>query len=102
MRLFGRYLATKGTHVQTYFEFRKPRGLTVSVAEIVTRANTSFVLGIRRPDGVEDFPAEVSLFSKTKVFLSILRSPRPGIESVVNGYQICLNLYFRILRILFQ
>ncbi|RZC41411.1 head-specific guanylate cyclase, partial [Asbolus verrucosus] len=58
MRLFGRMLASCGTSVATYFEFHRPRSITLSFAEIVKRANTPFVLAIRNLPGVESFPAE--------------------------------------------
>lgn len=60
MRLFGRMLATCGTTVATYFEFHRPRSITLSFGEIIKRANTPFVLAIRNLPGVEAFPAEVS------------------------------------------
>lgn len=60
MRLFGCHLATLGTAAATYFEFHRPRSITLSFNEIVKRANTPFVLSIRKLPGVELFPAEVS------------------------------------------
>lgn len=62
MRLFGCILATHGAAVSTYFRFHRPRGIPLSIPEIVKRANTPFVLVIRKPAGVEEFPAEVSGF----------------------------------------
>lgn len=62
MRLFGCVLNRHGTSVATYFEFHRPRGITVSFSEIVKRANTPFVLVLKKPAGVEDFPAVVSKF----------------------------------------
>lgn len=60
MRLFGRILTTCGTTAATYFEFHRPRNITLSFNEIVKRANTPFVLAIRKLPAVEPFPAEVS------------------------------------------
>ena len=60
MRLFGRMLTSCGKSVATYFEFHRPRSITLSFGEIVKRANTPFVLAIRNLPGVEAFPAEVS------------------------------------------
>lgn len=60
MRLFGCVLTSCGTVAATYFEFRRPRNISLSFNEIVKRANTPFVLAIRKPLGVESFPAEVS------------------------------------------
>ncbi|XP_044254716.1 head-specific guanylate cyclase isoform X2 [Tribolium madens] len=58
MRLFGRLLASLGKSVATYFEFHRPRSITLSFVEIIKRANTPFVLAIRNLPGVESFPAE--------------------------------------------
>ncbi|XP_063902714.1 head-specific guanylate cyclase [Zophobas morio] len=58
MRLFGRMLTSCGKSVATYFEFHRPRSITLSFGEIVKRANTPFVLAIRNLPGVEAFPAE--------------------------------------------
>nr|CAD7424003.1 unnamed protein product [Timema monikensis] len=58
MRLFARDLNNLGAYVGTYFEFKQPRGLALTFTEIVKKANTPFVLVIRRPDGAADFPAE--------------------------------------------
>lgn len=60
MRLFGCHLATLGTAAATYFEFHRPRNINLSFNEIVKRANTPFVLSIRKLPGVELLPAEVS------------------------------------------
>ncbi|EFA02348.1 head-specific guanylate cyclase [Tribolium castaneum] len=58
MRLFGRLLGNLGKSVATYFEFHRPRSITLSFGEIIKRANTPFVLAIRNLPGVESFPAE--------------------------------------------
>lgn len=58
MRLFGCLLNKFGTAAATYFEFHRPRSLTLSFNEIVKRANTPFVLAIRKLPGVDSFPAE--------------------------------------------
>ncbi|XP_066257078.1 head-specific guanylate cyclase [Euwallacea similis] len=51
MRLFGRLLRTNGTSVSSYFEFNRPRSLTLAFKEIVKRANTPFVLALKQhPD----------------------------------------------------
>lgn len=61
MRLFGCILTTCGTAAATYFEFHRPRSITLSFNEIVKRANTPFVLAIRKISQVDTFPAEVSM-----------------------------------------
>nr|CAD7453745.1 unnamed protein product [Timema tahoe] len=58
MRLFARDLNNLGAYVGSYFEFKQPRGLALTFTEIVKKANTPFVLVIRRPEGAADFPAE--------------------------------------------
>lgn len=61
-RLFTRdVLCQQGTAASTYFHFHRPRGLVLTFPEIVKRANTPFVLLIRKPNGVQEFPAEVYL-----------------------------------------
>ncbi|XP_030745740.1 head-specific guanylate cyclase [Sitophilus oryzae] len=51
MRLFGCLLKSHGTSVSTYFEFKRPRSLTLSFGEIIKRANTPFVLALRQIPG---------------------------------------------------
>nr|XP_023017646.1 head-specific guanylate cyclase [Leptinotarsa decemlineata] len=58
MRLFGQFLSTHGTSVATYFEFHRPRSITLAFNEIIKRANTPFVLAIRELPGATLFPAE--------------------------------------------
>lgn len=60
MRLFGCLLKSSGTSVSTYFEFNRPRSLTLSFNEIVKRANTPFVLALKEHTGVKFFQANVS------------------------------------------
>lgn len=59
VRLFGCVLAANGTSVATYFTLFRPRGVQLSFSEIVKRANTPFVLILKKPPGLEEFPAEV-------------------------------------------
>ncbi|CAH1108833.1 unnamed protein product [Psylliodes chrysocephalus] len=58
MRLFGQFLTTLGASVATYFEFLRPRSITLSFDEIIKRANTPFLLSIRKLDSSGDFVAE--------------------------------------------
>ncbi|XP_060531707.1 head-specific guanylate cyclase isoform X2 [Cylas formicarius] len=58
MRLFGRFLKTCGTSVATYFAFNRPRSITLSFNEIVKRANTPFVLALKRIPGDRLYQAE--------------------------------------------
>ncbi|XP_072401486.1 head-specific guanylate cyclase [Diabrotica undecimpunctata] len=58
MRLFGQFLTTCGASVATYFEFQRPRNITLSFDEIVKRANTPFLLSIKKFAKSEEFAAE--------------------------------------------
>ncbi|KAB0799623.1 hypothetical protein PPYR_07503 [Photinus pyralis] len=58
MRLFGCVLKSCGAAASTYFEFHRPRSTTLSFNEIIKRANSPFVLAIRKPTGIAEFPAE--------------------------------------------
>ncbi|KAL1509679.1 hypothetical protein ABEB36_004384 [Hypothenemus hampei] len=49
MRLFGRRLKTEGPSVANYFQFKRPRSLRLCFDEIVKRANTPFILVLRKP-----------------------------------------------------
>ncbi|XP_044749887.1 head-specific guanylate cyclase [Coccinella septempunctata] len=57
MQLFGGLLAGQGRAVATYFDFRRPRSIVLSFADIVKRANTPFVLAIRKLSAAKAFPA---------------------------------------------
>lgn len=61
MRLFGQKLTTSGASVATYFEFHRPRSITLCFSEIIKRANTPFVLAIKELPGLTLQPAEVSI-----------------------------------------
>lgn len=65
MRLFGQKLTTCGASVATYFDFQRPRSITLSFQEIIKRANTPFVLAIRKIPGTTFLHAEVSQFQRT-------------------------------------
>ncbi|XP_071056075.1 head-specific guanylate cyclase [Onthophagus taurus] len=58
MRVFGCLLKSCGTGMATYFEFLRPKSITLSFNEIVKRANTPFVLIIKKLSEVDAFPAE--------------------------------------------
>lgn len=60
MRIFGHSLNRLGREISTYFVFTRPRGVTLTFHEILKRANTPFVLTLRKPPGADVFPAEVS------------------------------------------
>ncbi|XP_050303714.1 head-specific guanylate cyclase-like [Anthonomus grandis grandis] len=55
MRLFGQQLKSiEGTTVSTYFEFRRPRSITLTFNEIVKRANTPFVLALKNRQSLDN------------------------------------------------
>ncbi|XP_015604589.1 head-specific guanylate cyclase isoform X2 [Cephus cinctus] len=58
MRIFGHHLNCLGREISTYFVFTRPRGVTLTFHEILKRANTPFVLALRKPQGTDKFPAE--------------------------------------------
>ncbi|XP_066999872.2 head-specific guanylate cyclase [Anabrus simplex] len=58
MRVFGHDLSAFGTAVATHFEFRRPRGIALDFVAIMQRANTPFLLAIRRPPGAPPCLAE--------------------------------------------
>ncbi|XP_049826042.1 head-specific guanylate cyclase [Aethina tumida] len=58
MRLFGPHLKDLGTSVSTYFEFKRPRNITLNFGEIIKRANTPFMLAIRPLGDDGNFLAE--------------------------------------------
>lgn len=93
MRLFGRLLKTSGTSVSTYFEFNRPRSLTLSFNEIVKRANTPFVLALKQHPDDKFFQANVS---RSDTFLLSKRCS----ELFFNGVR--FFLYFYIYSIYFQ
>lgn len=41
----------QGTSVATYFEFSRPRSITLTFNDIIERSNTPFVLILRNPLG---------------------------------------------------
>lgn len=69
MRLFGQKLTTCGASVATYFEFHRPKSITLSFREIVKRANTPFVLAIKKLAESTLQPAEVSEFENKEYLL---------------------------------
>ncbi|CAG9858573.1 unnamed protein product [Phyllotreta striolata] len=70
MRLFGRFLTTLGASVATYFEFQRPRSITLSFDEIIKRANTPFLLSIKKLNTSGDFSAEGLKLKGQMVFCS--------------------------------
>ena len=53
-----------GAAFSNYFTLRRPRGLTLSFEAILERVNTPFLLSLKRPPGVSEFKAEVSVWHR--------------------------------------
>ncbi|XP_060806332.1 head-specific guanylate cyclase [Amyelois transitella] len=49
MRLFGNYLATHGSSLNTYFRLKRPRGVLLDFREILKRVNTPFMFCLKIP-----------------------------------------------------
>ncbi|KAH8279996.1 hypothetical protein KR018_012569, partial [Drosophila ironensis] len=56
-KLYKPYLADFGCQATTYFDFKRPKGLTMKFRDIVRRTYTPFLIGLNSPPGVTDFPA---------------------------------------------
>ncbi|KAH8267967.1 hypothetical protein KR026_012448 [Drosophila bipectinata] len=56
-KLYKPYLADFGCQASTYFDFKRPKGLTMKFRDIVRRTYTPFLIGLNSPPGVTDFPA---------------------------------------------
>ncbi|EDW81160.1 uncharacterized protein Dwil_GK11912 [Drosophila willistoni] len=56
-KLYKPYLADFGCLASTYFDFKRPKGLTMKFRDIVRRTYTPFLIGLMSPPGVDDFPA---------------------------------------------
>ncbi|XP_053616078.1 head-specific guanylate cyclase [Plodia interpunctella] len=56
MRLFGNYLATHGSSLNTYFRLKRPRGVLLDFREILKRVNTPFMFCLKIPGSAS--PAE--------------------------------------------
>lgn len=60
-KLYKPYMADYGCHATTYFDFKRPKGLTVKFRDIVRRTYTPFLIALKNPANVEDFTAKVIL-----------------------------------------
>lgn len=54
-KLYKSSLAAHGRLATTYFNFKRPAGLTVEFREIVRRSNTPFLIELQKPPGRDDF-----------------------------------------------
>ncbi|XP_031838646.1 guanylate cyclase 1 soluble subunit alpha 2 isoform X2 [Nomia melanderi] len=58
MRIFGQHLNRLGREISTYFAVTRPRGVILVFHQILRRVNTPFMLTLKRPQGVDKYPAE--------------------------------------------
>nr|AAL28202.1 GH08311p [Drosophila melanogaster] len=56
-KLYKPYMADFGCQATTYFDFKRPKGLTMKFRDIVRRTYTPFLIGLNNPPGAVDFPA---------------------------------------------
>ncbi|XP_052837069.1 head-specific guanylate cyclase [Drosophila gunungcola] len=56
-KLYKPYMADFGCQASTYFDFKRPKGLTMKFRDIVRRTYTPFLIGLNNPPGAVDFPA---------------------------------------------
>lgn len=86
-KLYKSSLPTHGRLATTYFEFKRPIGLTVEFREIIRRSNTPFVIALMVPPGKVDFPSQVCLKAllfyllTSTIYLSVIsgsRNQRPN------------------------
>lgn len=57
-KLYKTSLGTHGRLATTYFNFKRPLGLTVEFREIVRRSNTPFLIVLKPPPGRTDFTSQ--------------------------------------------
>lgn len=58
-KLYKPCLNTHGRLATTYFNFKRPKGLSFKFREIMRRTNTPFLISLKTPPGIQDFSAEV-------------------------------------------
>ncbi|TMW53318.1 hypothetical protein DOY81_001618 [Sarcophaga bullata] len=57
-KLYKPYLADYGSLATTYFDFKRPKGLTLKFREIVRRTYTPFLIALKNPPDVQEFTAK--------------------------------------------
>ncbi|XP_075149054.1 guanylate cyclase 1 soluble subunit alpha 2 [Haematobia irritans] len=57
-KLYKPYMADAGCHATTYFDFKRPKGLTLKFRDIVRRTCTPFLIALKSPPDVAEFTAK--------------------------------------------
>ncbi|XP_037947861.1 head-specific guanylate cyclase-like [Teleopsis dalmanni] len=57
-KLYKPYMGDYGCLAATYFDFKRPKGLTMKFRDIVRRTYTPFLIALKNPPNVKEFPAE--------------------------------------------
>ncbi|XP_073818100.1 guanylate cyclase 1 soluble subunit alpha 2 [Musca autumnalis] len=57
-KLYKPYMAEFGCHSTTYFDFKRPKGLTLKFRDIVRRTCTPFLIALKSPPDVQEFTAK--------------------------------------------
>ncbi|XP_055851460.1 head-specific guanylate cyclase [Episyrphus balteatus] len=57
-KLYKPYMSSNGHLATTYFNFTRPKGLSLKFREIVRRTYTSFLIALKSPPGATEFSAE--------------------------------------------
>uniref|UniRef100_A0A1I8N3V3 guanylate cyclase n=1 Tax=Musca domestica TaxID=7370 RepID=A0A1I8N3V3_MUSDO len=57
-KLYKPYMAEFGCHATTYFDFKRPKGLTLKFRDIVRRTCTPFLIALKSPPDVQEFTAK--------------------------------------------
>lgn len=61
-KLYKPYMSEYGTQASTYFDFKRPKGLTMNFKDIVRRTYTPFLIALKNPSMAEDFAAKVNKY----------------------------------------
>lgn len=59
-KLYKPYMSEAGCHATTYFDFKRPKGLTLKFRDIVRRTCTPFLIALKSPPDAQEFTAKVS------------------------------------------
>lgn len=62
-KLYKLHMAEHGCEATTYFDFKRPKGLTMKFRDIARRTYTPFLIGLKSPPNISEFPAKVNIMS---------------------------------------
>nr|XP_014090710.2 head-specific guanylate cyclase [Bactrocera oleae] len=57
-KLYKLHMAEHGCEATTYFDFKRPKGLTMKFRDIARRTYTPFLIGLKSPPNISEFPAK--------------------------------------------